>query len=49
MTAAPRYTFLGRDVSPITARRLANFRANKRGFWSLWIFLVFFILSLFNR
>ena len=47
MTAAPRYTFLGRDVSPITARRLANFRANKRGFWSLWIFLVFFILSLF--
>ena len=47
MTAAPRYTFLGRDVSPITARRLANFRANKRGFWSLWIFLVFFVLSLF--
>ncbi|MBK1695938.1 ABC transporter permease [Rhodovibrio salinarum] len=47
MTAAPRYTFLGRDISPITARRLANFRANTRGFWSLWIFLFFFVLSLF--
>ncbi|MBK1667858.1 ABC transporter permease [Rhodovibrio sodomensis] len=47
MTAAPRYTFLGRDVSPITARRLANFRANKRGFWSLWIFLAMFLVSLF--
>jgi microcin C transport system permease protein len=47
MTAAPRYTFLGRTISPITARRLSNFRKNKRGFWSLWIFLVFFILSLF--
>jgi microcin C transport system permease protein len=27
-------------------RRLANFRANKRGFWSLWIFLVLFVVSL---
>jgi microcin C transport system permease protein len=32
---------------PLTQRRLANFRANKRGFWSLWIFLVLFFLSLF--
>ena len=24
------------------ARRLANFRANRRGYWSLWIFLVLF-------
>jgi microcin C transport system permease protein len=28
-------------------RRLRNFRANRRGFWSLWIFLVLFVLSLF--
>ena len=34
-------------LSPLTKRRLANFRANKRGFWSLWIFLVLFGLSLF--
>ncbi len=27
-------------------RRLANFRANKRGYWSFWIFLVLFVLSL---
>ncbi|MCF6305111.1 MAG: ABC transporter permease [Rhodobacteraceae bacterium] len=28
-------------------RRLANFRANRRAYWSLWIFGVLFILSLF--
>jgi microcin C transport system permease protein len=33
-------------LSPLTRRRLANFRANRRGFWSLWIFLVLFIVSL---
>jgi microcin C transport system permease protein len=33
-------------MTPLTRRRLANFRANKRGFWSLWIFLVLFVLSL---
>ncbi|WP_248304834.1 ABC transporter permease [Breoghania sp. L-A4] len=27
-------------------RRLTNFRANRRGYWSLWIFLVLFALSL---
>jgi microcin C transport system permease protein len=30
--------------SPITQRRLAQFKANKRGFWSFWIFLVLLIL-----
>lgn len=34
-------------MSPLTARRLALFRANKRGFWSLWIFLTIFIVTLF--
>ncbi len=42
----PQDRFLGLPISPITRRRLANFRANRRGFWSLWIFLFFFILSL---
>ncbi|WDR04988.1 ABC transporter permease [Devosia rhodophyticola] len=32
--------------NPIARRRWANFRANKRGYWSLWIFLVIFILTL---
>jgi microcin C transport system permease protein len=38
---------LGLRVSPLTLRRLANFRANRRGMWSLRIFLVLFGLSLF--
>lgn len=33
-------------LSPINRRRLDNFKANKRGWWSLWIFLVLFLLSL---
>jgi microcin C transport system permease protein len=33
-------------LSPINQRRLANFKANKRGYWSLWIFLVLFVLTL---
>ncbi len=39
--------FLGRRISPLTRRRLDNFRANRRGFWSLWVFLVLFGASLF--
>ncbi|MFI4982400.1 MAG: ABC transporter permease [Nevskiales bacterium] len=34
-------------MSPLTRRRLAIFRAHRRGFWSLWIFLSLFGLSLF--
>ncbi len=33
-------------LTPLTRRRLRNFRANRRGFWSLWIFLGLFVLSL---
>jgi microcin C transport system permease protein len=33
--------------SPLNRRRWQNFKANRRGFWSLWIFLVLFVLSLF--
>jgi microcin C transport system permease protein len=46
-SAPPPYTLLGKPISPITWRRLRNFRANKRGFWSLWIFLLLFTVSLF--
>ncbi len=34
-------------LSPINMRRWRNFRANGRGYWSLWIFVVLFGLSLF--
>lgn len=34
-------------LSPINRRRLNNFKANRRGWWSLWIFLILFVLSLF--
>ncbi len=33
-------------ISPINRRRLENFRRNRRGFWSLWIFVVLFVFSL---
>jgi microcin C transport system permease protein len=33
-------------LSPLTRRRLQNFRANRRGFWSLWIFLALLIVTL---
>jgi microcin C transport system permease protein len=36
-----------RRLTPITQRRLANFRANRRGWWSLWIFALLFVLTLF--
>ncbi len=34
-------------LSPLTRRRLAVFRAHKRGYWSMWIFIALFGLSLF--
>ncbi|MBF0560479.1 MAG: ABC transporter permease [Alphaproteobacteria bacterium] len=34
-------------ITPLTARRLASFRRNRRGFWSLWLFLLLFGVSLF--
>ncbi|MGH6953008.1 MAG: ABC transporter permease [Alphaproteobacteria bacterium] len=38
--------FLGLALTPLARRRLDNFRANRRGFWSLWIFLGLFFASL---
>ena len=39
---APRNRFL----TPLNQRRLSNFKANRRGWWSLWIFLVLFVATL---
>ncbi|RWF59815.1 MAG: ABC transporter permease, partial [Mesorhizobium sp.] len=36
-------------LSPLNQRRLQNFKSNRRGFWSLWIFLILFVLSLFSE
>ena len=33
-------------MSPITKRRIKYFRSNKRGLWSLWIFIFLFFISL---
>ncbi|NNE84546.1 MAG: ABC transporter permease, partial [Alphaproteobacteria bacterium] len=44
-TPGPR--LLGWKITPLTARRLTNFRANRRGYWSLWIFIVLFFFTLF--
>lgn len=35
------------NLTPINQRRLANFKANKRGYWAFWIFAVLFVVSLF--
>jgi microcin C transport system permease protein len=45
--SAPAERILGVKLTPLTRRRLRNFRANRRGFWSLWIFLALFGASLF--
>jgi microcin C transport system permease protein len=34
-------------LGPMNRRRLDNFRRNRRGLWSFWIFLVLFVVSLF--
>jgi microcin C transport system permease protein len=34
------------NLSPITRRRLAQFKANKRGYWSLWLFLILFMVAM---
>jgi len=33
-------------MTPLTQRRLASFRANRRGYYSLWIFIVLFTLAM---
>ncbi|MEX2128102.1 MAG: ABC transporter permease [Xanthobacteraceae bacterium] len=35
------------SLSPINRRRWNNFKANRRGWWSFWLFLILFFASLF--
>ena len=35
------------SLSPINRRRWSNFKRNRRGYWSLWIFTILFLVTLF--
>jgi microcin C transport system permease protein len=35
------------SLSPINRRRWLNFTRNRRGYWSMWLFLTLFLISLF--
>ena len=37
---------LGMPISRLNRRRLDNFRANRRAFWSWWVFMALFLLTL---
>jgi microcin C transport system permease protein len=41
----PRRPWLA--LSPLNRRRWETFKAHRRGYWSLWIFLFLFVISLF--
>ena len=41
--------FMGMEISPLTRRRLDSFRAHRIGYWSMWVFLVLFGVSLFSE
>ena len=45
--SAPQHSFLSLEITPLNQRRIENFKANKRGYWSFWIFLTVFTLTLF--
>ncbi|SQC91188.1 Inner membrane ABC transporter permease protein yejE [Cedecea neteri] len=36
-------------LSPVNQARWARFRQNRRGYWSLWIFALIFVLSMGGR
>jgi microcin C transport system permease protein len=38
--------FLGVAVTPLTRRRIDNFRRNRRGYWSLWVFAALLLFTL---
>jgi microcin C transport system permease protein len=38
--------FLGLAITPLKRRRIESFKANRRGYWSLFLFLLIFALSL---
>ena len=41
-----RQAVFGVQVTPLNWRRYQNFRANRRGYWSFWLFTVLFVASL---
>ncbi|MBL4614235.1 MAG: ABC transporter permease [Magnetovibrio sp.] len=47
MASSSTEQFCGLSISPINRRRIDNFKANRRGYWSLWIFLFLFVTSMF--
>ena len=44
LAPTPRFGWM--TLSPLNRRRWSNFKKNRRGYWSLWIFLILFGLSL---
>ncbi|MFV0295405.1 MAG: ABC transporter permease [Hyphomicrobiaceae bacterium] len=42
-----RFLGVSYRISPINRRRLDNFKANRRGYWSFWIFVFLFCFTLF--
>ena len=44
---APQDHFIGFRITPLNRRRINSFKANKRGYWSFWIFIIIFVISLF--
>lgn len=48
-TKAPAAKTSRWELSPLNQRRWRNFKRNRRAFWSLWIFLTLFVISLFSE
>jgi microcin C transport system permease protein len=46
-TALRRWADRRLRLSPINQRRWQNFKRNRRGYWSLWIFAALFLVTLF--
>ncbi len=41
--------YISKNITPITSRRLNNFKKNRRAFYSLRIFILLFLMSLFSE
>lgn len=37
------------QLTPLDRRRLVNFKANRRGYWSFWLFTILFVMSLLSN
>lgn len=37
------------QLTPLDRRRLENFKANRRGYWSFWLFSILFVMSLLSN